>query len=302
MDRDTVLARIDRYRDEVIELQRLLVATPALSPDYGEAPELTGESRKVELLRQYLVGHGITDITLLAAPDERVPGGVRPNLVARMAGGYRDRTAWVMAHIDVVPPATPGVEPRAVRSGSTATSSSAAAWRTTSRGCAAIFAARALMESGNRAPVRPRPAVRRRRGDRQRFGIAYMLEAQPDIFGPDDLIIVPDGGVPDGADRGGREGDPLAQVHGEGAADPRLDAGEGASTRTRPGRSSSWRSTSCTGSSTPGSPSSTAHLDLRAHQEGGERPQRQHHPRGSTSSTSTAACSAVRARRGVRPR
>ena len=61
MNRDDVLARIDGYRDEVIDLQRSLVALPALSPDYGQEPEVTGEARKAEFIREYLIRHGQYD-------------------------------------------------------------------------------------------------------------------------------------------------------------------------------------------------------------------------------------------------
>ena len=101
MSFDAVSARIDTYRDDVIELQRGLVAIPALSPDYEEKPEHTGEARKVEYLKRYLTEHGITDLTEIEAPDDRVPGGIRPSLIARIPGRSSERTVWVMAHTDV---------------------------------------------------------------------------------------------------------------------------------------------------------------------------------------------------------
>jgi succinyl-diaminopimelate desuccinylase len=37
------------------------------------------------------------------APDERAACGYRPSLVARLAGRRRDRTLWIMSHLDIVP-------------------------------------------------------------------------------------------------------------------------------------------------------------------------------------------------------
>ena len=201
MDRDTVLARIDRYRDEVIELQRLLVATPALSPDYGEAPELTGESRKVELLRQYLVGHGITDITLLAAPDERVPGGVRPNLIARIPGRCRERTVWVMAHSDVVPPGDLSKwshDPYALRVDGDLIYGRGV--EDNHQGLVAgVMAARAFLDSGVEPAFDLGLLIVADEECGSKFGIQYVLEAGNPLRS-DDLILVPDGGVSDGGE------------------------------------------------------------------------------------------------------
>ena len=99
-----VAGAIDELREDIIELERSLVAIPALSPTYEAPPEQTGEARKVAFLKQYLQQHGFDDLEEIAAPDDRVPGGIRPNLIARVKGRTSARTTWIMAHTDVVPP------------------------------------------------------------------------------------------------------------------------------------------------------------------------------------------------------
>jgi len=95
-----VARRIDGYREEAIELQRRLTAVPAIAPTSGGE----GEAKKAALVRSYVEGLSLGEVTVIEAPDSRVPAGVRPNLVIRVPGKRRDTTVWVMAHLDVVPP------------------------------------------------------------------------------------------------------------------------------------------------------------------------------------------------------
>ena len=47
---------------------------------------------------------GFDSVDHYDAPDDRVPAGIRPNIVAVMKGASSERKVWVMGHIDVVPP------------------------------------------------------------------------------------------------------------------------------------------------------------------------------------------------------
>jgi succinyl-diaminopimelate desuccinylase len=196
-----VALKIDSLRDAVIELERGLVAIPALSPTYDAPPEQTGEARKVEFLKQYLTANGFGELEEIAAPDDRVPGGVRPNLIARVKGRVSERTTWVMAHTDVVPPGDLDKwtsEPFELKVDGD---------RIYGRGVednhqgivAGVLAARALMETGT---VPPRDLAILFVTDEEcgsDYGIRYVLDnANP--FTPDDVIIVPDGGAADGSE------------------------------------------------------------------------------------------------------
>jgi succinyl-diaminopimelate desuccinylase len=192
-----VAKRIDSYREEAINLQRLLTGIPALSPKSGGE----GEAKKAAALMAYLEKLGLGEITLYKAPDPDLPGGYRPNVVVRVPGQKRDRTAWVMAHIDVVPPgdlAQWHSDPYQVKVDGD---------KLYGRGvednqqgvCSAIFAARALKDEGIKPPCDLGMLFVADEETGSDFGIAYMLKEQPGIFGPNDLIIVPDAGVADGS-------------------------------------------------------------------------------------------------------
>ncbi len=90
--------RLDTYQEKVIELQRQLVSRVALGPEVGG----TGEADKAAFLTQVLQSWGL-EVRDYPAPDDRVPGGVRPNLVAYLPGN-RPEKVWVLSHMDVVPP------------------------------------------------------------------------------------------------------------------------------------------------------------------------------------------------------
>lgn len=90
---------IDEMSSEMIELQSKLVAIPAIGPQNGG----TGEAEKAKFLLGYLSDLSL-NIKEYNAPDSSVPAGYRPNLVARLEGINRNRTIWIMTHLDIVPP------------------------------------------------------------------------------------------------------------------------------------------------------------------------------------------------------
>lgn len=95
-----ILTRIDAYRNDMIDMQLKLCAVPAISPQSnGE-----GETKKAELLLQFLEKIGITDIKNIKAPDLDAPSGYRPNILAVYPGKNRTKTIWIMTHMDIVPP------------------------------------------------------------------------------------------------------------------------------------------------------------------------------------------------------
>ncbi len=90
--------RIGRLEPEMIEMQRRLVALPAISPVSGG----DGEKAKVEYLAGLLRSWGL-EIAEYRAPDSRAPCGYRPSLTARMKGRKERPALWLMTHVDVVP-------------------------------------------------------------------------------------------------------------------------------------------------------------------------------------------------------
>jgi succinyl-diaminopimelate desuccinylase len=98
---------IDNSAALAVLLERELTKRPALSPDSGGE----GELDKCEFLEGALRAHGINDLRRIDVPDDRAKGGVRPNLIASIAGAKSaggDAAAggrlWFISHLDVVPP------------------------------------------------------------------------------------------------------------------------------------------------------------------------------------------------------
>ena len=82
--------------DEVMRLDDLELET--------RLNTLTGELEKAQYLEGLLGDMGLGDVVRLDSPDESVPSGVRPNIIATMKGeaGAGDGVIWVVTHMDIV--------------------------------------------------------------------------------------------------------------------------------------------------------------------------------------------------------
>jgi len=98
VDFKRIREQIARLEPEMVEMQRRLVALPAISPVSGGV----GEKAKVEYLAELLRSWGL-GVTEYRAPDKRVPCGYRPSLTARLKGESPRPVLWLMTHVDVVP-------------------------------------------------------------------------------------------------------------------------------------------------------------------------------------------------------
>jgi len=203
MDFQQVSDWIEAHEDEMVELQRELTARPALGPENGG----TGEWEKARFLEDYLRRHGLDQIEHYDCPDDRVPDGSRPNFIASLPGIEGQPALWLLTHMDIVPP------------GEMLPDGSWKGWDADpyvlrrmgdlliGRGVmdnqqalvSAVFAARAALESGN-APARPvRLFFVSAEEVGSGYGLGHVLKSAPDIFGAEDLFVVPDWGKPDGA-------------------------------------------------------------------------------------------------------
>ena len=196
-DKSKVFAHIEGSVDGIVELESILTAVPAMAPESGG----TGEMKKAEVLLAWLAKKGIRNIERFDAPDDRVPGGLRPNIVATIPGRDDSGRLWIMSHLDVVPEGDRSMwktDPFTVvrKDG-----------RVYGRGvednqqglASSVFAALALLENG----IVPTHTVKllfvadEEYGSK--FGIQHLL-AKHDLFRKDDLIIIPDGGCKDGSE------------------------------------------------------------------------------------------------------
>jgi len=92
--------RIESFRDEMVNLQIKLCAVPAIAPSNGGE----GEVEKARLLADFLKQIPVDDTEFVNAPDMEAPAGYRPNILAVVKGQKSSRTAWIMTHMDIVPP------------------------------------------------------------------------------------------------------------------------------------------------------------------------------------------------------
>lgn len=92
-------SRIGSYLNEIIEMQTKLTAAQAIGPENGGK----GECKKAEYIKEKLKALRPNELIEINAPDERVPNGYRPNIVALFNGKTSESTLWIMTHLDVVP-------------------------------------------------------------------------------------------------------------------------------------------------------------------------------------------------------
>ncbi len=193
---EDIFKRIEGYRDEIIELQRDLTSRVALGPDNGG----TGEHEKAEYLKGRLKELKPDRLEEIKAPDKRARDGYRPNLIAAWGRHIEAPAVWVLSHTDIVPPGDLSLwhgDPYIVR---------VEGDRIIGRGVeddqhgivSSFMAFKAVQESG---VALKRPVALAFVADEEtgsRFGLDYVLKNHGGLFGPDDMIIVPDGGNEEG--------------------------------------------------------------------------------------------------------
>ncbi len=191
---EKVVRHIDASRDQLLDWQRQLVAIPALGPENGG----TGEAAKAALLETFLRDLGLAP-QRLDAPDPRVPGGFRPNIVARLQG-KRPETLWVLAHTDVVPPGDLSLwsgDPWRLR-----VEGDIMIGRGVEDNHQAILSALLLFQALQRTNVTPHFSfglllvADEETGNR--YGMDFVLSHHRHLFAAHDMFVVPDAGEPDG--------------------------------------------------------------------------------------------------------
>jgi succinyl-diaminopimelate desuccinylase len=187
--------RLDELKNECVEFLARICSIPALGPENNG----TGEMAKYLVIRDVVTKLGPTTVEEVPAPDDRVPDGVRPNLMVTFEGKDTSRTLWILTHIDVVPPGDsnlwqsdpfkPHVENGLLYGRGVEDNGQALA--------ASVFAARAVKETcGFGMNVGLALVSDEETGSL--LGLDYVLRTRPELFRPDDLILVPDAGNKDG--------------------------------------------------------------------------------------------------------
>lgn len=193
-----IISTIAAERETVIDIQRLLVSIPAVAPE-GQGQ---GEQEKAEALQKHLAKLGFPEPFEMRAPDPRVPCGYRPSLSYIIPGEDTSRTFWILSHIDVVPPGERSL------------------WNTDpfelkvegdllfGRGVednhqglvSSFLLGKALVQQKVKPPMNLGLLFIADEENGNKFGIEYILREHQNIFGKNDLFIVPDFGNPTGSE------------------------------------------------------------------------------------------------------
>lgn len=186
---------IDASEDELLRLQRELVAIPALGPTNGGQ----GEAEKAAYLRRYAARFPGVDITVVEAPDSRVPSGSRPSLILRRPG-RSPRTLWLIAHTDIVPVGDLDLwsgDPFVLRRDGDIIRGRGV--EDNHQGMAsALLLLRALEQTQAVTPLSLGIVLAADEETGNAFGMEYILEHHGHFFGSDDLVVIPDFGSPKG--------------------------------------------------------------------------------------------------------
>jgi len=188
-----LLDRVESLRDSMVEALIGIASIEAIGPENGGE----GELEKAKYIEGLLRDMGIPEVERFDSRDDRVPSGIRPNLIAKIPG-RDDRTLWIVSHMDVVPPGdlsqwdTDPFKP-VVRDG-----------KVYGRGTeddgqgivSSLFAAKAILDEGIEPNLSLGLAIVSDEETGNRYGIEHLISQG--LFAEDDLVVVPDAGNPEG--------------------------------------------------------------------------------------------------------
>ncbi len=188
---EDLLDKIESSRDDIISTMCDMIRIPAIAPENGGM----GEGLRADMLISCLQGYD--SIQRIDVPDSHDSSILRPNILAKKNGPEKG-TVWIVAHIDTVPEGdlddwdSPPFEPR-VECG-----------RIYGRGTedngqaviSSMFASK-FIPAGSLTKKSIGIAYVADEETTSKFGIEYLLNEG--YFDEDDIIIVPDWGVPGGS-------------------------------------------------------------------------------------------------------
>jgi len=191
----TVLELLKNSREELLRLQTDLVAIPALGPTNAGQ----GEKAKVEYLAEYASRFAGVRTEMIKAPDDRVECGYRPSLIIRRPG-KSPRTLWFIAHTDVVPTGDLALwesDPFVLRQEGDLIYGRGV--EDNHQGMvSALLLLRALETAAAQTDLSLGILLAADEETGNTYGIEYVMTNHPQVFAPDDLIVIPDFGTPEG--------------------------------------------------------------------------------------------------------
>ena len=190
----------ENHKSDIIGLEKLLTSIPAIAPEGGG----DGEALKCGALEKWLKENGFENVQRFEAPDSRVSAGVRPSLVVTIPGSILEEQdngrVWVMAHLDVVP------------------TGDITLWKTNPFECvekdgvlygrgvednqqglvSSVFAALYLLKNGIKPAHTVKLLFAADEENGSNYGIIWLIN-NTKLFRKSDLVLIPDGGDPQGS-------------------------------------------------------------------------------------------------------
>ncbi len=186
--------KVESLRDRMVEAMVGMIKIEAISPEAGGK----GELKRAEFLERWISDFGFDEIKRYDAEDPRADGGVRPNIAATIYGKNRDRTIWIISHMDTVPvgdiskwdsdPFDPVVKDGKIYGRGTEDNGQSL--------IASMYAAKAIIDSGEKPDYNYSVVFVADEETGSKYGIQHLVKLG--LFKKDDLVIVPDHGVPEG--------------------------------------------------------------------------------------------------------
>lgn len=191
---------MNKNKAGMVELEKLLTSIPAIAPEGGG----DGEALKCAALEKWLKENGFENVQRFEAPDSRVSAGVRPSLVVTIPGSISEDQdngrVWVMAHLDVVP------------------TGDITLWKTNPFECvekdgvlygrgvednqqglvSSVFAALYLLKNGIKPAHTVKLLFAADEENGSNYGIIWLIN-NTKLFRKSDLVLIPDGGDPQGS-------------------------------------------------------------------------------------------------------
>ncbi len=192
MKLQNALKALEDMRDELVDFTKEMIRIKAVNPAFGGE----GEEERAKFLEKKL--REICDeVKVYEVTDEK--GFKRPNLIGLIYGKNRDRTLWLIGHMDTVPegdlslwshdPYDPVVVDEKIYGRGTLDDGQAIV--------SSYFAAKALRKAGILPEVNLGLAFVSDEEAGSRYGLEFLMDKG--IFGKNDLVVIPDSGNEDGS-------------------------------------------------------------------------------------------------------
>ncbi|MDN5325063.1 MAG: succinyl-diaminopimelate desuccinylase [Thermosipho sp. (in: thermotogales)] len=192
--KEKIQKKVEELKPEIIESMKKFISINSVNPRAGGS----GEKEAAEFLMNLIKGWKFDLIKRYDAPDDAVPYGFRPNIVAIYKGSEGKRTIWIITHMDKVPagdlslwkydPFNPVEEDGKIYGRGSEDNGASL--------IASIYGVKTIMDLGIRPKDNLGIVLVSDEETGSDYGIKYLIKQG--IFDKNDLFIVPDSGNPKG--------------------------------------------------------------------------------------------------------